>query len=328
MKKDSADNIVITGGTGFIATNLIEYYLKNTDAQIISITKNTQASYAQKRISDLIAAYPSKFKNYWCDITDYVKLNTILNREKPNQIIHLAAEADVSRSFDYPHDFLNTNLIGTYNLLEWIRNNGLEDTKMLYFSTDEVFSEPDHLSVETERLYPKNPYSASKAAAEQYIYAWNECYGTKIQVARPVNNYGPYQGPNRLFAKTIINAINNIPITLFRETKQHKRWWLYVGDTCNAVDIIINKGDPKGIYHITSDIEFTVEEVVLKILDYMGKKELFKGYREYRPKDDENYALDGSKLKDLGWAPKYTFEEGIEKTIEWYKQNLEWFTKI
>ena len=319
--------IMITGGTGFIATNLIEYYLKNTNSQIISITKNTQASYSQKRIADLQNAYQGRFKNYWCDITDYVKLTTILNVEKPNQIVHLAAEADVSRSFDYPYDFLKTNVVGTYNLLEWIRNSNIDDARMLYFSTDEVFSEPDHLSLEDERLYPRNPYSASKAAAEQYILAWNECYGTKVQIVRPVNNYGPYQGPNRLFAKTIINAINNVPITLFKETKQHRRWWIYVEDTCRAIDLIINKGDPKGIYHITTDVEMTVEEVVLRILDKMNKRELFKGYTEYRPKDDENYALDGNKLKKLGWKPKYTFEEGIDKTINWYKDNLEWFGK-
>jgi len=319
--------IMITGGTGFIATNLIEYYLKNTNSQIISITKNTQASYAQKRISYLTDTHIDRFKNYWCDITDYVKLTTILNAEEPEQIIHLAAEADVSRSFDYPYDFFHTNLIGTYNLLEWIRNNSLDNTRMLHFSTDEVFSEPDHLSLENERLYPKNPYSASKAATEQYIYAWNQCYGTNVQIVRPVNNYGPYQGSNRLFAKTIINAIHNVPITLFKETKMHRRWWLYVEDTCSAVDLIINKGEKGGIYHITSDTELPVEEVVLKILEKMNKSQLFKGYREYRQKDDENYALNGQKLRSLGWKPKNSFEEGLEKTIDWYKNNLEWFAR-
>ena len=260
-----------------------------------------------------------------CDINDYIKLSHILDTEKPDQIIHLAAEADVSRSFDYPYDFLMVNVEGTFSLLEWVKHN--KDTRMLYFSTDEVFSEPDHLSKEEERLYPKNPYSASKASAEQYIYAYNSCFDTRCQVVRPVNNFGPHQGTNRLFAKTIVRCIDNEPFTLFKETRAHKRWWLYVEDTCRAVNHVIEKGDEKGIYHITSDTEYEVEKVVFKILDKMGKRDLFKGYADVRPKDDENYALDGSKLRGLGWKQKYTFEQGLDMTIDWYKKNLSWFSK-
>jgi dTDP-glucose 4,6-dehydratase len=315
--------ILITGVNGFIATNMVEYYLSNTNHQVIGLSKVTHATYANKPLLEL-AKTNKNFRYLQCDITDINKLFSILKTENPDQIIHLAAEADVSRSFEYPTDFLHTNVYGTFNLLEWVRENKV---RMLHFSTDEVFGEPDHRSREEERLHPKNPYSASKASAEEFIRAYNHAFDTEVQVVRPVNNFGPYQGTNRLIAKTILRCLSNEPFYLFAETQKHKRWWIYTEDTCRAVDFIIKNGDKQGIYNITSEIELGVEETVFKILDIFGKRDLFKGYTEVRPKDDENYALDGKKLRDLGWTPKYSFEEGMEKTIDWYTKNMAWFEK-
>ncbi len=316
--------ILITGVNGFIATNMVEYYLNNTDYRIVGLSKHTHATFANKPIIEL-DKNNENFNYLSCDITDVNKLFSILDREKPDQIIHLAAEADVSRSFEYSGDFLHTNVYGTFNLLEWIRNN--PKTRMLHFSTDEVFGEPDHRSMEDERLHPKNPYSASKASIEELIRAYNRAFDTNIQIVRPVNNFGPFQGTNRLMAKMILRCMGDEPFYLFADTQKHKRWWIYVEDTCSAVDFIINNGDVRGIYNITSEIEMGVEETVFKILDIFGKRNLFVGYAKERPKDDENYALDGKKLRDLGWSPKYSFEEGIKKTIEWYSKNKEWFEK-
>lgn len=315
--------LLITGVNGFIATNLVDYYLNNTNYEIVGLSKNTYATYANKHIQKLVNLN-SKFKFVSCDINDVNRLFTVLNQARPDQIIHLAAEADVSRSFEYAGDFLQTNVYGSFNILEWVREN--PTTRLLHFSTDEVFGEPDHKSGEYERLHPKNPYSASKASIEELVRAYNSSFDTNIQIVRPVNNFGPYQGSNRLIAKTILRCITSEPFYLFAETKKHKRWWIYTEDTCSAVDFIIKNGEKQGIYNITSDTEMSVEETVFKILDIFGKRDLFKGYSEVRPKDDENYALDGKRLRDLGWSQQYSFEEGIERTIDWYKQNLSWFT--
>jgi dTDP-glucose 4,6-dehydratase len=317
--------ILITGVNGFIATNIVDYFLKNTEHDVVGLSKTTHATFAKKRIDDL-QRESKKFRYYSCDITDNNKLRTILDKEKPDQILHLAAEADVSRSFDYPLDYLRVNVEGTFNILEWLRHTGKE-TRMVHFSTDEVFGEPEHKSKEGERLHPKNPYSASKAATEEFVHAYNASFGTNIQIIRPVNNYGPYQGTNRLISKTIIRCLTNEPFYLFAETQKHKRWWIHAEDTARAVEVIMSKGDSNGVYNVTSDTEMYVEETVFVILDMFGKRDLFKGYSEGRPKDDENYALDGHKIKSLGWKEKYTFEQGIRQTIEWYKQNLDWFVK-
>ena len=315
---------LITGVNGFIATNMAHYYVGNTKHEIVGLSKNTHASYGHRDMIALANNNP-RFKYLQCDLLDSNKLWSILDREAPDQIIHMAAEADVSRSFEYPYDYLKTNLEGTLNILEWIRRN--TDTRMVHFSTDEVFGEPDHRSLEEEVLCPKNPYSASKAATEQYVNAYNACFGTQVQMVRPVNNYGPYQGTNRLISKTIIRCLEDEPFHLFAETKKHTRWWIYVEDTCRAVDMIIRKGEKTGIYNVTSDTEMGVEDTVMYILDKLEKKSLLQGYNDFRPRDDENYALDGTKLKKLGWKEKYTFEDGIRQTIEWYRKNINDFQK-
>ena len=316
--------IAITGVNGFIASNLAEYFIRNTDHEVVGISKHTHASFAHSQMLKL-EKESDRFKYATADLVDATRLIVLLDKENPDIVIHLSAEADVSRSFDYPFDYLNTNVKGTINLLEWLRDNN--DKRMIHFSTDEVFGEPNHRSKEEEKLHPMNLYSASKAAAEQYVNAYNSKFDTDVRMVRPVNNYGPYQGTNRLIAKTIIRCLEDDPFYLFAETQKHTRWWIYVEDTCRAVDCVMNKGKPKESYNITSDVEMGVEETVMKILDIFGKRNLFKGYSQHRPKDDENYALDGAKLKALGWKEKYTFDEGLAKSIQWYRDNLTWFER-
>lgn len=326
--------VAITGTTGFIGTNFASLFAEMNSInsnegrlnEIVSISKFTQASNGARAINEL--AKNGAISHYWCDVTDYTRLSKILSKEKPDYIIHMAAEADVSRSFDYPYDFLKTNVGGTFTILEWLKEN--KETRMLAFSTDEVFSSKTdalHYSKEDDPQDPQNPYSASKAAMESYIHAYNAAYDTSIQIVRPTNQFGSYQGVNRLFAKTIVRCIENEPFNLFKETHNHIRWWCYVKDTFNAVNLIMEKGDPKGTYNIVSKNGLTVNDVVFKILDKFGKRDLFKGYTEIRQKDDENYALDGSKLRALGWDEKYQFDEALNETIKWYQDNISWFGK-
>jgi dTDP-glucose 4,6-dehydratase len=301
--------ILMTGDDGFVGMNLVDSFFENEPTtEIIGISKKT--------VSSNDASNPHK--RYICDINDVTNLNRILTAEKPDWIIHLAAEADVNRSYEYPYDFLRVNVEGTFNLLEWIKYN--KDTKLIYFSTDEVFGEV-YDAKESTRLNPINPYSASKACAEQYIYSYNKCYDLDARIVRPFNIFGEYQKPNRLFAKLIIKALNNEKIKLYKDTENHKRGWIYAGNIYYQLKTIMDKGKAGEDYNLKYDKHLSVEEVKDIILSELGKQDLFEGYIEgaSRHKDDFFYLLNSEKIESLGYVPKYSFKEGIEKTIDWYK---------
>lgn len=305
--------ILITGDDGFVGLNLVNNFIGSNDT-IIGLSKKTLASGDTKH----------QYKRYNADVNDIISLNEILNAEKPDWIIHLAAEADVSRSYQYPYDFIKVNTEGTFNLLEWLKHN--TDTKLLYFSTDEVFGEVKQAK-ETYRPNPLNPYSASKASAEMFISAYSYAFDIKSIIFRPYNIFGLYQKPNRLFAKIIINALLDKPFTLFKETQTHKRGWIYAENIYYAVRLLMSKGILGESYNMVYDAHLSVDEIKDAILARLGKKDLFIGYSEppQRSKDDVFYDLDGTKLHELCWKPKYTFEEGLDLTIEWYKNNLSLF---
>jgi dTDP-glucose 4,6-dehydratase len=301
--------ILVTGNDGFVGSNLIDCFIENEpDTEIIGLSKKTIASNDIKH----------NFKQYSADINDIINLNEILNAEKPSWIIHLAAEADVSRSYQYPYDFLKVNTEGTFNLLEWLKHN--KETKLVHFSTDEVFGEVLNAK-ETDRLNPLNPYSASKASAEAFISAYNKAYNIHTIVFRPYNIFGAYQKPNRLFSKIITNAVADKPFNLFKETQEHKRGWIYVKNIYYAVRLLMDKGIAGESYNMEYDAHLSVADINDSILKIMGKESLFKGYMEIPPraKDDIFYSLDSTKIRELGYKPRYTFEEGLKETIDYYK---------
>ncbi|MHB1766153.1 MAG: NAD-dependent epimerase/dehydratase family protein [Gammaproteobacteria bacterium] len=304
--------ILITGDCGFVGMNLIDSFIENEpNTELIGLSKKTIAS------NDVIHPH----KRYSCDINDVYNLNRILNAEKPDWIIHLAAEADVSRSYQYPYDFIRTNLIGTFDLLEWLRYN--KETKIICASTDEVFGEV-HNAKETDKLNPINPYSASKAATEQMVYAYTHCYDIDARIIRPFNIYGKYQKPNRLFAKIISNALMDKPFSLFADTANHSRGWIYGGNIYYAIKTVMDNGKEGEDYNFQYDAHLTVEQIKDKILDKLDKQDLFTGYNsgESRHKDDFFYDLSYEKIKSIGYVPKFSFDEGLDATINWYKQQV------
>lgn len=300
--------ILITGDDGFVGLNLTEMFLKETDHKIIGLSKKTIAS------SDVA----HKYQRYNADVNDVINLNQILNRVKPDWIIHLAAEADVSRSYDYPYDFLKVNTIGTFYLLEWLKHN--KNTKLLYFSTDEVFAEIQKAK-ENNRLNPLNPYSASKASAEMFINAYTSAFDLKTIIFRPYNIFGKWQKPNRLFSKIITNALSEKKFMLYKETHAHKRGWIYAKNIFYAVDLLMRKGKFDESYNMVADAHLSVSEVKDRILNKVRRQELFGGYKmtSGRTKDDLFYSLDGSKITKLGYKPKFSFDEGLKETINYFK---------
>lgn len=306
--------ILITGDDGFVGKNLIDSFFENEPkTEIIGLSKKTIASNKVEK----------SYAHYSADINDVYNLNRILDTEKPNWIIHLSAEADVSRSYLYPYDFLRVNVTGTFNILEWLKYN--TDTKMIYASTDEVFGEV-HNAKETDRLHPINPYSASKAAAEQYIFAYNEAYDVDVRVIRPFNIFGRYQKTNRLFGKIITNALMDKPFNLFADTGNHKRGWIYAGNVYYAMKTIMDDNSAKGQdFNLKYDEHLSVDEVKDRILRTLHKEHLFLGYNssDTRHKDDFFYMLNSEKIEKFRYKPKYTFEEGLDITIKWYKTNMQ-----
>lgn len=317
-------SIVVTGGSGFIGSNLVEFLLEACpEHMIINVSKHTYAMNP-KALQHLEGN--NRYKFVPRDITDELLFSNLIEELQVEQIFHLAAETHVDRSFLYPKDFLVTNLVGTFNILEVLRKMPkIMRPKLLYMSTDEVFGDvpSPHLCLESESTKPRNPYSASKAAAENYVNAYHHSFGLETVIARSMNNFGPRQHPEKLIAKIITRCLSDKSFTLFRGDSV--RGWVYVVDTCSALKTIMDEGTDGETYHIPPDTYMTVQEVAFKILKLMDKEKLFEGFKDERLKDDERYALDGSKMTSkLKWQPEYTFEDGLAQTIEWFSNNR-WF---
>ncbi len=315
-------NILVTGGLGFIGSNFIRYILdRYSDVEVINVDAMKYGSNPAN-LKDL--EDDERYTFIRGDISDY-KLMSKLVRDV-DAIVNFAAETHVDRSISNPYSFLRSNVIGVFTILEVIRKNN-PDARLVHISTDEVYGDILKGSFkEDDRLKPSSPYSASKAAADMFVLAYVRTYGINASITRCTNNYGPYQFPEKLIPKTIIRASMNLKVPIYG-TGKNVRDWIYVLDHCEAVDLVMRKGEKGEIYNISSGEEKTNLEVVKTILNLMGKDDSLIEFVEDRPGHDLRYSLDSTKIREeLGWKPKHSFEEGIKETVEWYLQN-EWWWK-
>jgi len=316
--------ILVTGGLGFIGSNFIRHILlKHPNKEIVNIDKIGLGANLEN-IKDL--KDEDRYNFIKADISNPQAFNGII--EDCDGVINFAAETHVDRSIADPKPFLESNTIGTFNLLEAERKLN-KPVRHIQISTDEVYGDiTQGFFKEEDRLKPSNPYSASKAAADMLCQAYQRTYGMDIVITRCTNNFGPYQFPEKLIPKTIIRAQKNLSIPIYG-SGENIRDWIYVLDHCEAIDLILREGKPGETYNISSGNELSTIKVVRKILETLGKPEDLMAFVEDRPGHDLRYSLDSSKIrKELGWRPRHTFESALEKTIEWYVKNENWWKPI
>lgn len=315
-------SLIVTGGSGFMGNNLIRYLLRiYPDFDIINYSKETYA--VNPRSMKDLESNP-RYHFIEGDINNQMLFQQTLRKFQPIVIFGLAAETHVDRSFREVQDFINTNIKGVYSILEVIR---YEKKKPLfvYMGTDEIMGDtpPGTYFTEEVRLKPQNPYAATKASAEMICHCYYHSFKVPIIIARSVNMFGPYQHPEKLISKIITKSLKGEPFYLYKGPTI--RGWIFVEDSCEALDTIRLKGKIGEIYHIPAKVYKPVPEVAKSILQIMNKEKMLLGYKGERIKDDYRYALDGTKMTyELGWLPKTSWEDGMKKTIEWYKNN-QWF---
>jgi len=320
---------LITGGAGFIGTNFIYYMLERyPEHEYVCLDKLTYAG----NLSNLSEAMKHKnFRFVKGDIADRRFVFDLFEKEKFDIVVNFAAESHVDRSIESPDVFLVTNVLGTQVLLDASRKFNVK--RFHQISTDEVYGDlpldkPELKFKETDNLRPSSPYSASKASADLLVLAYHRTYKLPVTISRCSNNYGPYQFPEKLIPLMIINALNDKELPVYG-TGQNVRDWIHVNDHCEAVDLVIHKGHEGEVYNIGGNCEKRNIDVVRMILSKLGKPESLIRFVKDRPGHDLRYAMDISKMRDqFGWEPKVNFEDGIEKTIEWYLSNRKWWEEI
>jgi dTDP-glucose 4,6-dehydratase len=311
--------LLVTGGAGFIGSNFLNNYVSSfTDIEFINIDLLTYAGHLENLTI-------SKNKNYHFekgDIRDNQFLKSIFEKYKPDSIMHFAAESHVDLSIKNPSLFVETNVIGTQNLLELSRK--FEIQRFHHISTDEVYGELGETGKFTENtpLAPNSPYSASKAGSDLMVRSYIETFGLNAVITRCSNNYGPNQDLTKLIPKFITNLLQDKKVPLYKDGK-NIRDWIFVQDHNDACWEVFTRAKKGSVYNIGSNNEKTNLEITKTVLDLLGKDESFIEYVEDRPGHDFRYAIDNSKIKDdLGWQPKHSFETGILKTIEFYKSKI------
>jgi dTDP-glucose 4,6-dehydratase len=335
--------LIITGGAGFIGSALIRYLLNETEYEVLNIDKLTYAGNV-KTLEPFENNTRYQFEHV--DICDEQAVKRIFTEFQPHGLINLAAESHVDRSIDDSHDFIQTNIIGTYNLLEvsrsYILNNKHDSNKPEYrfhhVSTDEVFGDLDdeQLFTETTSYNPSSPYSATKASSDHLVRAWNRTYNIPIVITNCSNNYGPYQFPEKLIPLIILNALEEKELPIYGNGKQI-RDWLYVDDHVRALMKVFHHGQNGETYNIGSRTEIENIEIVrliCSILDELKPNSSIK-YKDLityvvdRPGHDRRYAINPEKIeKELGWSANETIESGMKKTVKWYLDNFDWCKSV
>ena len=320
--------VLVTGGAGFIGSNYVHLHAeKYPDDKLYVLDKLTYAGNLDN-INDLIGAGKVEFIKG--DIADSGYINNLFAREKFDTVINFAAETHVDRSIIDPHIFVQTNIVGTHNLLLASRDNEIKRYHQI--STDEVYGDlgsgTKNYFIESTPINPNCPYAASKASADHLAMAYFETYKMPITISRCSNNYGPYQFPEKLIPLFFKLAGENKPLPVYGDGL-NVRDWLYVVDHCSAIDLIVQSNKYGEVFNIGGHNEYTNLEITKFILRFLGKSEDLIYFVEDRRAHDRRYAMDPAKLENaLGWKPSVTFEEGIKKTFEWYTANREWVEKL
>ena len=338
--------LLVTGGAGFIGSAVIRHIIENTSDSIVNVDKLTYAGNLESLTS---VTNDDRYAFEQVDICNRAELERVFAEHKPDAVMHLAAESHVDRSIDGPAAFIETNIVGTYTILEVTRAywSQLPDAEKQAFrfhhiSTDEVYGDlegTDDLFTETTSYEPSSPYSASKASSDHLVRAWLRTYGLPTIVTNCSNNYGPYHFPEKLIPLMILNAIDGKPLPVYGDGMQI-RDWLYVEDHARALYKVVTEGEIGETYNIGGHNEKANIEVVKTICslleEFVPKKP--EGVQQYqdlityvtdRPGHDVRYAIDASKIeRELGWTPEESFETGIRKTVEWYLNNQQWWQRV
>lgn len=338
---------MITGGAGFIGSALIRHVIGNTQDAVVNLDKLTYAGNLQSLTS---VAVDPRYRFEHVDICDAKEVARVFEQHQPDAVMHLAAESHVDRSISGPAEFIQTNIVGTYTLLDAARThwNKLEGGKKAGFrfhhiSTDEVYGSLGNKGFFTEdtSYEPNSPYSASKASSDHLVRAWHHTYGLPVVTTNCSNNYGPYHFPEKLIPLVILNAVNGKPLPIYGKG-DNIRDWLYVEDHARALYLVMNEGRLGETYNIGGWNEMTNLEVVQAICAILDELrplptshfplptygDLITFVKD-RPGHDQRYAIDASKIeRELGWKPQETFETGLKKTIEWYLDNQEWVVNV
>jgi dTDP-glucose 4,6-dehydratase len=336
--------ILVTGGAGFIGSAVIRYLILKTKHTVINVDCLTYAGNLENLTSiDTSSRY--NFENV--DICDFQAVQSVFSKYKPDAVMHLAAESHVDRSIEGPLKFIQTNVIGTFNLLHCalaffntLTSEAKSNFKFHHISTDEVYGDlelDDSLFSESTPYSPSSPYSASKASSDHLVRAWDRTYGLPTVITNCSNNYGPFHFPEKLIPQTIINAINGKDIPVYGDGHQI-RDWLYVEDHAKALVLVLEKGKLSDTYNIGGFNEVKNIDVVDTILrsvstlapqyEYESLRRLIK-YVKDRPGHDKRYAIDARKINsDLEWSPEETFDSGILKTVEWFLANKDWWEAL
>lgn len=341
--------ILVTGGAGFIGSAVVRYILANTNASVVNVDVLTYAGNLESLLS---AEKSGRYGFAQVDICDLEAVSAVFAEHQPDFVMHLAAESHVDRSIDGPGAFIQTNVVGTYNMLEAARAywQSLECDKKAGFrfhhiSTDEVYGDlhgTDDLFTETTSYEPSSPYSASKAGSDHLVRAWGRTFGLPIVVTNCSNNYGPYHFPEKLVPHIILNALHGKPLPVYGDGSQI-RDWLYVEDHARALFKVVTEGKLGETYNIGGHNEkrnIDVVETICELLEELapdnansringkGFKELITFVKD-RPGHDARYAIDASKIqRELGWTPQETFKSGIRKTVQWYLDNPGWWQRV
>lgn len=315
--------LLVCGGAGFIGSAFIKNFLKNNpDSKITNLDILTIGSNLENLVD---IEKNQNYKFIKDDIRNESQINNLI--KDIDIVVNFAAESHVDRSIANPKPFIETNILGTYSLLESIRKY---DKQFIHVSTDEIYGDAEgKLSFdENSQINPSNPYAATKAAADHLVASYYRTYGINCITTRCTNNFGPHQFPEKLIPKTIIRSIQNLKVPLYGDGQQI-RSWIYVYDHVQAIEDLISKGKPGEIYNITAYEEISNKVIVEKILDFLKKSHDMIEYVGDRPGHDKRYSIDCSKIEnDVNWIPKFKFDQALEQTITWYLKNEKWWKPL